>query len=434
MNENEIRELLPDYVGGLLDAETTAQIDKHIQNSESLKKECDELRAYFNSIRTLEPVKAPNNFLHNVQNRITAISPLKKITRKLFHPLQVKIPLELAGLAATVVIVVFLFHPFDLDNIPPIEFDDVSEREKEEKKNAKPAAEQESGQPTEETSAMNEALVDIDKKEEPKAKIQPKAPKRKAKAIPTSKIATSVSSNAKRSNASIRDEPPAAPPSSGPKKGAGKSIGLFKAQEDLAGGASAQPIMESEETLSDDELFARAVIERSDSIVKRRMYPEPEAVDVGLLALSIQKKNVLPLKVSTPESAARDSEYDQKKKTKTLKFSLREGRQASKRKKSKEEPPKGAPEAKDVVQPVSAHELIFAQIESKIKLKKGKVTLLKDKTQTAQKKHYMVEILPSLFPALRQELEAEGILIDNNFHFDSLQVNLIQFNLIVDIK
>ncbi len=61
MKYNEIRELLPDYVRGMLNEKEAANIEKLIANSESLKRECEELRVYYESINALEPVKASEN-------------------------------------------------------------------------------------------------------------------------------------------------------------------------------------------------------------------------------------------------------------------------------------------------------------------------------------------------------------------------------------
>ncbi len=432
MNDNEIRELLPDYVCDLLNKEESAKIDKLIQNSDSLRKECEELRSYFNSIKTLKPVKAPNNFLNNVQNRIVVTSPLTKVVHKLFHPLQIKIPIELAGLAATVVVVALIFNPFDQKNIPPVEFEDKSEIKSKKLDTQPSSAVEESYQPQKDNLAENEAIEKIVKKEKKTVTRQAKKPVVKTKTANAKEIASSLSSTAKHSKKVDKDNKPAPPPSSRAKKRVGKSIGLFKSEGLAGAGAKAEP--ESEETLSDDELFAKAIIDRSDSIVQRKTYPKPQAVDVGLLALSIQMKGGAPAEQTINKLSAPDMEYSADNKADELKSSKNTRRTSLRRKKDKQSSVETAPSTKISSQSESPNDLIFAQIESKIKAKKGKLTLPKDKPQTTNKKHYIVEIIPNLFPALRQELESEGILIDKNFYFDSLQVDLIQFNLIVDIK
>jgi hypothetical protein len=434
MNTNEIRELLPDYVCGLLDEEKTAKIEELVQTSEPLRKECEELHLYFNSIKTLKPIKAPGNFLNSIQNRIAVASPFTKIVHKLFHPLQVKIPLELAGLVATVVIVVLLFNPFELKNIAPPEFEDKSEIE-EEKHDVQPVAVKKADQSQEDKLAMNESAKAVEKREE-KEIVSPikTVRERKVKTAEEPKKVTSKIALAKRSETVDKDDSYATPPSIKPTKKIGKSRGLFKAEEALAGGG-VKAVPESEEALSDDELFAKAIIDRSDSIVKRKIYPEPEAVDVGLLALSIQSKGGMPAEGYMYESAAPEMQVSRDKKAETMKLSIKERKVTSRRKKSKQAPAEAASAAQEAPpKPESQSELVFAQIESKIKSKNGKVTLLKDKPQTEKKKYYVVEIPSKFFTSLKEELELEGTLIDKNFYYDSLHLDFIQFNLIVDIK
>ncbi len=106
MDYNMIQEMLPDYVRGLLNEEDSLIVLENLEQSESLRNEFEELRSYYRAIETLEPVKAPNTFVQAVHTRIATPLLLNHIIKKIFTPLPVKLPLELAGLAATVAIIV----------------------------------------------------------------------------------------------------------------------------------------------------------------------------------------------------------------------------------------------------------------------------------------------------------------------------------------
>lgn len=60
---------------------------------------------YLKRMSSLPKIKAPGDFLRKVHERIERRSAFEKITRALFVPVRVKVPLELAAMAAAILIV-----------------------------------------------------------------------------------------------------------------------------------------------------------------------------------------------------------------------------------------------------------------------------------------------------------------------------------------
>ena len=112
MNDREIRESLHDYVRGLLGDKQKKEIEAAIASSGSLKKELERVRAYYKALDEMEPVRASDDFLEKVHQRIQAQTGLAGFVKKLFFPLHIKVPLEVVGVTATVLLVVLLYAPY----------------------------------------------------------------------------------------------------------------------------------------------------------------------------------------------------------------------------------------------------------------------------------------------------------------------------------
>jgi hypothetical protein len=61
---------------------------------------------YLDQMSSMPKVKAPDDFLKKVHERIERRSALEKIMRALFVPVKIKVPLEVAAMAATVILIV----------------------------------------------------------------------------------------------------------------------------------------------------------------------------------------------------------------------------------------------------------------------------------------------------------------------------------------
>ena len=110
MNCEEIKELLSEYVDGVLDAKTKALVDEHLSTCKGCKEELASLKALVNELGSLEPVAPPGDFLDQLHERMEQRSPFSRILRTLFVPMRLKIPLEFAGAAAMAILVFALFY------------------------------------------------------------------------------------------------------------------------------------------------------------------------------------------------------------------------------------------------------------------------------------------------------------------------------------
>jgi hypothetical protein len=108
MECNKIRELLSEYIDGTLDPEQTQGIRDRLAHCDRCSQEFTALKAVADSMNSLEPVKAPEDFLERVHARIHQRSRFKRVFNALFVPAPIKIPLECAGVLATAVLVALL--------------------------------------------------------------------------------------------------------------------------------------------------------------------------------------------------------------------------------------------------------------------------------------------------------------------------------------
>ncbi len=105
MNCAGIKELLSEYVDGVLDAQTKADIKEHIATCTGCQKEIKELKALVEDLGSLEQAKAPDDFIDRLHERIEPRFGFGKIINALFVPMRIKIPMQLVTATATAVLV-----------------------------------------------------------------------------------------------------------------------------------------------------------------------------------------------------------------------------------------------------------------------------------------------------------------------------------------
>jgi hypothetical protein len=72
----------------------------------------EELKEYFAKIKSLPHLSAPVGFAERVMRKINETPDKKSFLSKLFMPFHVKLPIELAGVAVTVALLIIVYHPF----------------------------------------------------------------------------------------------------------------------------------------------------------------------------------------------------------------------------------------------------------------------------------------------------------------------------------
>ncbi len=110
MNIDRSRELLYDYAHGKLSDQERCDIEAQLLNSEDLRIELKKITSYYAAIDEIDPVPVPDRFLEKVHQRIE-LREKRSLFARLLYPLHSKLPIELAGVAATVVLVIFIFIP-----------------------------------------------------------------------------------------------------------------------------------------------------------------------------------------------------------------------------------------------------------------------------------------------------------------------------------
>jgi hypothetical protein len=104
------KELLSDYIDGILDARTKALVEEHLVVCEGCKEDFTSLKALVEEMGSMEPLETPRDFLEKVHERIEQRSKFRRIMRKLFVPVRIKVPLELATVTATVVLILAVLN------------------------------------------------------------------------------------------------------------------------------------------------------------------------------------------------------------------------------------------------------------------------------------------------------------------------------------
>lgn len=102
---SEIRELLSEYLDGILPEEERDRVHQHLLLCERCRSEISALEAMVRELRSLGPVEPPRDFLEQVHERLEQQGWFAGVVRSLFFPLRVKIPIQLAGAMVTAFLV-----------------------------------------------------------------------------------------------------------------------------------------------------------------------------------------------------------------------------------------------------------------------------------------------------------------------------------------
>ena len=105
MNCTGSKKLFSEYIDGVLDSDTKAQLEEHVSTCADCQQKLQELKMLVEEIRGMEQLKAPDDFIDRLNERIEPRFSLGKIMKTLFVPIKIKIPIQLVTVTATVVLV-----------------------------------------------------------------------------------------------------------------------------------------------------------------------------------------------------------------------------------------------------------------------------------------------------------------------------------------
>jgi len=108
MKCKEIHEFIEAYLDNELPPETRKEVREHLKKCPACREELAAVKRYRKAMTSLKTVPAPDDFLEKVHERLDR-SPLRRLLNILFTPVHIKVPLEAAGVLATVIIVLLLF-------------------------------------------------------------------------------------------------------------------------------------------------------------------------------------------------------------------------------------------------------------------------------------------------------------------------------------
>jgi hypothetical protein len=111
----KIKSLLSEYADGVLDDQNMDMVQKHLLSCQSCAQEFSELKALIKQLNELPKIKASDEFIEKVHQRIERRDEFEGIMRKLFSPAKIKLPAEIAGVLVTAVIVIGFFHILNQD-------------------------------------------------------------------------------------------------------------------------------------------------------------------------------------------------------------------------------------------------------------------------------------------------------------------------------
>ncbi len=103
-----VRKMLSEYIDGVLPEGGTRTVKEHMEQCDECREVHDSMKAIIASMNDMETVAPPADFLEKVNSRLERRSSAAGFLRGIFLPLRFKLPLELAGLAAAVMLIVYV--------------------------------------------------------------------------------------------------------------------------------------------------------------------------------------------------------------------------------------------------------------------------------------------------------------------------------------
>jgi len=404
MDYEKIHELLPDYARGRLSPAEADQVRLAVEGSESLRREKESLQAYYKALSTQAPVRAPGDFLVKVNAKIDARQGL---LARVLLPVWPKVPLELAGLAVTVVLVIVLFNPFTLRNVPP----EVLEQ-------PAPAAERKA--PAEKPPQPSVAASDLAKPETP--------------ARSSDKKGTATSPAEKRAPA----QPPRSDPAAAPAAGAGLASGDARAHavgevKKESGFAEAMPYA-SEPTARDEDLAelatapapAAAPSAAGGSLAEAENSKAKDAEGLALERRRLKQETeaVSVMTVVIDDRSLDRSDVDDSRRSR--------GKTRAAAEVASEAKAQDAAPAPVVYR--SLEEKAFGLVEDIVRRHGGTLTLRSVMNAPKPQRTYVVSLPREEFEAAREELRALGTVSDIDLNLDASDAARLYFRLGVTVE
>jgi len=112
MECTETRTYLSDYIDNDLETRITLLIDEHLEECSECAMEYGFMKNLILELGSMEELEAPTGFAQKVHERLKTRTLFDKLKNMLFISEKIGIPLEVSGLAVTVLLVLVLFGVF----------------------------------------------------------------------------------------------------------------------------------------------------------------------------------------------------------------------------------------------------------------------------------------------------------------------------------
>lgn len=108
MNKHHVRDKISEYIDGMLSQEEASAVKAHLNRCPECMEEYEEMVKIIGHMNQMESLETPDTFVDKVHERLKKRSSLKRLVKGLFYPLRIKVPLELAGVAAAALLVIYI--------------------------------------------------------------------------------------------------------------------------------------------------------------------------------------------------------------------------------------------------------------------------------------------------------------------------------------
>ncbi|MGD9347013.1 MAG: zf-HC2 domain-containing protein [Candidatus Aminicenantes bacterium] len=161
MKDRHVREKLSEYIDAMLSEEEATSVKEHLDKCLQCREEYEDMLKIVGHMNTMERLETPEFFLEKVHARMDKPSSLRRLAKGLFFPVKIKVPLELAGLAAAALLVIYIVGIRGKEHVYELAYVQRSQP---------PAAFEE--EKLEADTVLEEAITVIDKTDIPRKKTQ----------------------------------------------------------------------------------------------------------------------------------------------------------------------------------------------------------------------------------------------------------------------
>ncbi len=108
MRCHEVEEDLSEYIDGVLSHERAELVEQHLLECRKCRELCDSMREIAGYMAEMERVDPPADFIQSINARLGAMPSFSGSLRRMLSPVRVRLPLELAGVAAAVILIFYV--------------------------------------------------------------------------------------------------------------------------------------------------------------------------------------------------------------------------------------------------------------------------------------------------------------------------------------